>query len=169
MEIAQLSSPNFGKRKNDVLPDMIVIHYTAMETADAAIQRLCDPGPEVSAHYVIDETGQVTQLVDEKCRAWHAGLSDWQGETDVNSVSIGIELANPGPLDDLPPFPEAQMTALEKLIRDIRTRWSIPIDRIVGHEDVAPGRKADPGPKFDWARLRLTLEADQRIEVREEG
>ncbi len=136
---------------------MIVIHYTAMNTAEAAVERLCDPGPEVSAHYVIDEAGRVTQLVDESCRAWHAGVSNWDGVEDINSCSIGIELANPGPLMDLPPFPEAQMAALEGLIAEIKARWNIPLDGIVGHEHVAPGRKFDPGPKFDWARLGIDV------------
>lgn len=154
MRIIQRPSPNFGERKGVSRPDMILIHYTGMETCEAAIARLCDPGPEVSAHYVISEAGQITQLVAEDRRAWHAGLSEWEGETDINSRSIGIELANPGPLDDLPPFPEPQMTALEWLIADIRTRWAIPDARILGHSNVAPGRKADPGPKFDWARIR---------------
>jgi len=133
---------------------MILIHYTGMETAEAAIARLCDPTPEVSAHYVISEAGRITQLVAEDRRAWHAGVSEWEGETDINSCSIGIELANPGPLEDLPPFPEPQMAALEELIADIQTRREIPSTRILGHEQVAPGRKFDPGPKFDWARLR---------------
>ena len=154
MRITQVPSPNFGERKGIDAPDMIVIHYTAMDTAEAAITRLCDPEPEVSAHYVIDEAGQVTQLVDEVFRAWHAGLSHWEGVDDINSCSIGIELANPGPLMDLPPFPEPQMAALEELIEEISERWDIPVTRILGHEDVAPGRKFDPGPKFDWVRIR---------------
>ena len=154
MVIRELSSPNYGERKGIDAPNMILIHYTGMETAEAALARLCDPGPEVSAHYLIDETGEITRLVEETCRAWHAGVSAWEGVKDINSCSIGIELANPGPLEDLPPFPDAQMTALEWLITDIQSRWSIPDRRILGHEDVAPGRKSDPGPKFDWARLR---------------
>jgi len=92
-------------------------------------------------------------MVEEACRAWHAGVSLWEGVEDINSCSIGIELANPGPLEELPPFPEAQMAALEWLIADIQVRWDIPVSRILGHQEVAPGRKFDPGPKFDWARL----------------
>lgn len=154
MKIAQIPSPNFGPRKGVTGPDMILIHYTGMMTAEAAIARLCDPEPEVSAHYVISEAGEVTQLVAEEQRAWHAGLSEWEGQTDINSCSIGIELANSGPLEDFPPFPEPQMIALVSLTRDIQSRHNIPHTRILGHSDVAPGRKADPGPKFDWARLR---------------
>ncbi len=153
MKIRQIPSPNFGKRIGFGAPDMIILHYTAMETAEGAIERLCDPVAEVSAHYVIDETGQITQLVAEENRAWHAGVSAWEGVTDINSCSIGIELANPGPLADLPPFPEPQMAALERLIADISLRWDVPFDRILGHEHVAPGRKFDPGPKFDWLRI----------------
>lgn len=158
MKITQTPSPNHGPRKGVDAPDMILIHYTAMETAAAAIARLCDPGPEVSAHYLICEDGKITQMVPEDRRAWHAGVSCWDGEEDINSCSIGIELANPGPLNALPPFPERQMSALEWLIADIRTRWAIPVSRILGHEDVAPGRKFDPGPKFDWARIRAQCE-----------
>ena len=149
----QIPSPNFGERKGVSAPDMIIIHYTAMETAEAAITRLCDPGPEVSAHYLIDEKGIIVRMVEEVHRAWHAGVSTWEGAHDINSCSIGIELANPGPLEDHPPFSEAQMAALEWLVADIQTRWVIPNSRILGHEQVAPGRKFDPGPKFDWARL----------------
>ena len=157
MYIRHVPSPNHGVRKGGSGPDMILIHYTGMETAEAAIARLCDPGPEVSAHYLISETGEITQMVDEARRAWHAGVSRWEGQEDINSCSIGIELANPGPLLDLPPFPEPQMAALEGLIADIRARWDIPDTRILGHEEVAPGRKFDPGPKFDWVRVRPGL------------
>jgi len=158
MKITQVPSPNHGERKDCDQPDMIVIHYTGMETAEAAVARLCDPAPEVSAHYLISEDGQITQMVDETRRAWHAGVSAWEGVTDINSCSIGIELANPGPLLDHPPFPEPQIIALEWLIADIRCRWDIPQSRILGHEQVAPGRKFDPGPKFDWVRLKTTAD-----------
>ncbi len=157
MHITQIPSPNFGPRIGYEGPDMIVIHYTGMESAQAAIARLCDPEPEVSAHYVVEDTGDVCQLVSEAHRAWHAGLSVWAGETDINSCSIGIELCNPGSLQDFPPFPEPQMAALAALIADIQSRWDIPKARILGHEHVAPGRKFDPGPKFDWGRLGLNL------------
>lgn len=146
-------SPNHGARRLGP-PDMIVIHYTGMETCAAARARLCDPAAEVSAHYLIDLDGTVEQLVDEARRAWHAGVSEWGGETDINSRSIGIELANRGHGPDYHPFPAPQMEALINLIAAIRSRWDIPAENIVGHEDIAPGRKIDPGPKFDWARLR---------------
>ena len=152
MQIVDRPSPNFGQRKNGATPDMIILHYTGMETAEAALDRLCDPGPEVSAHYLICERGLIYRLVAETARAWHAGQSYWQGDRDINSRSIGIELANPGPLEGYPPFPAAQMTALEDLIAEIRTRWPVE-GRVLGHSDVAPGRKVDPGPKFDWRRV----------------
>lgn len=152
MSKTSFPSPNHGARRLGQ-PDMIVIHYTGMDSCAAARARLCDPAAEVSAHYLIDLDGAVEQLVDEARRAWHAGVSDWRGETDVNSRSIGIELVNRGHGPDYHPFPEPQMAALEALIGDIRARWTIPLENIVGHEDVAPGRKIDPGPKFDWPRL----------------
>jgi len=153
MRVCRYPSPNFGPRRGFAVPEMIVLHYTGMDTAQAALERLCDPGPEVSAHYLIDEFGTVFQLVEEKHRAWHAGRSCWRGCRDVNSASIGIELANPGPLDNAPPFPTAQMDALEWLIVDIRDRYAIPASAILAHSDVAPGRKVDPGAKFDWGRI----------------
>ena len=126
-----------------------MIHYTAMETADAALARLCDPDAEVSVHYLIDRTGAVTQLVAEERRAWHAGAGSWRGNKDINSRSIGIELDNTGHH----PFPEPQMAALERLLKDILSRWTILPEDIIGHSDMAPGRKMDPGPRFDWSRL----------------
>ena len=133
---------------------MVVLHYTAMESTEAALARLCDPAAEVSAHYVISETGRVYQLVEEAARAWHAGAGSWEGVRDVNSRSIGIELANPGDA----PFAAAQMLALEMLLPDILARWAIPPVRVIGHSDMAPGRKFDPGRRFDWRRLeRLGL------------
>lgn len=124
-----------------------------MESAEAALDRLCDPAAEVSAHYVIGERGAVWALVPEEARAWHAGAGAWGAARDVNSRSIGIELVNAGPLDGLPPFPEPQMAALEALLDGIMARWAIPPARVIGHSDMAPGRKGDPGPKFDWRRL----------------
>lgn len=131
----------------------MVLHYTAMVSAEAALARLCDPEAEVSAHYLIGRDGRVWRLVAEAERAWHAGAGAWGAVADVNSRSIGIELDNAGPLAGFPPFPEAQMAALDALIDGVRARWDIPAARIIGHSDMAPGRKADPGPKFDWARL----------------
>ena len=131
---------------------MVVIHYTAMETADAACARLCDEAAEVSAHYLISEQGDIVQLVDEDMRAWHAGAGAWGDVTDVNSHSIGIEMANTGDA----PFSAAQMDALEGLLGSIQDRWKIPAARIIGHSDMAPGRKFDPGARFDWRRLALS-------------
>ena len=132
---------------------MVVLHYTGMETFEAAVDRLCDPSAEVSAHYLIDDEGAVLPLVDEPMRAWHAGAGAWGDVEDVNSRSIGIELANKGPDSDAPAFPPAQMSALEELLGGIMSRWAIPAERVIGHSDMAPGRKVDPGPYFDWPRL----------------
>lgn len=142
-------SPNFGPRRDGLRPELIVIHYTAMESCAAARARLCDPMAEVSAHWLIDERGAVEALVPEEMRAWHAGAGDWAGRGDVNSRSIGIELANRGDH----PFPEPQMRALEELLAGILARWAIPPEGVIAHSDMAPGRKADPGPRFDWRRL----------------
>jgi N-acetylmuramoyl-L-alanine amidase len=128
---------------------MVVLHYTAMATAEAALERLRDPASEVSAHYLIAEDGRLWRLTPESRRAWHAGVARWGGVTDVNSRSIGIELANAGDH----PFPEPQMAALERLLDGVMARWTIPPERVLGHACVAPGRKADPGRRFDWRRL----------------
>lgn len=128
---------------------MVVIHYTAMDSAKAALKTLCNPQTEVSAHYLIAEDGEVMSLVPEALRAWHAGAGRWGKVTDVNSHSIGIELAN----DGFSPFPAAQMDALIELLGRIRARWSIRPERVIGHSDMAPGRKIDPGPLFDWQGL----------------
>jgi N-acetylmuramoyl-L-alanine amidase len=150
-DAAVTASPNCGPRRGGVLPDMVVIHYTAMATAEAARARLCDPAAEVSAHWLIDEGGRAEALVPEDLRAWHAGAGAWGGVTDVNSRSVGIELAN----DGASPFAAPQMTALEALLAGIMARWSVPPERVIGHSDIAPARKADPGPRFDWRRLAL--------------
>lgn len=142
-------SPNCGERRGGVTPSLVVIHYTAMSTAAEARARLCDPAHEVSAHWLIAETGETEQLVDEALRAWHAGAGQWRDVTDVNSRSIGIELANTG----AQPFPEPQMAALERLLRGIMDRWQIPPQGVIAHSDMAPARKSDPGPRFDWRRL----------------
>jgi N-acetylmuramoyl-L-alanine amidase len=144
-------SPNFGDRRGGVAPDLVVIHYTAMESCTAARDRLCDPAAEVSAHYLISEAGQVLALVPEAHRAWHAGEGEWAGVTDVNSRSIGIELANRG----TEPFAAAQIMALEGVLAASMARWAIPAARVIGHSDMAPLRKRDPGPRFDWRRLAL--------------
>ncbi len=154
-DIIQFPSPNCGDRKDGQSPDMVVIHYTAMETADAAIERLCDPMTEVSAHYVISEQGDVVQLVPDAARAWHAGAGAWGDVTDVNSHSIGIELANLGPDSAAPEFPPAQMKALKTLLRSLMLDHKIDPARVIGHSDMAPGRKIDPGPYFQWQDLAI--------------
>ncbi len=142
-------SANFGARRNGLRPELIVLHYTAMSGPLAALERLCDPRAEVSAHYLIAADGRIWQMVREADRAWHAGAGIWGGQGDVNSRSIGIELDNRG----THPFAEPQMMALEQLLAGIMARWSIGAAGVIGHSDMAPGRKIDPGARFDWARL----------------
>lgn len=146
-------SPNFDERPAGQPLDILVIHYTGMKDATDALERLCDAKTQVSSHYMIDESGAVFGLVDESHRAWHAGVSCWRGNRDVNGRSIGIELVNPGHEFGYRPFPEKQMAALEYLALDILRRHPIPARNIIGHSDVAPGRKQDPGELFDWQRL----------------
>ncbi len=146
-------SPNHDARPPDTAVDMLVLHYTGMASAEAALARLCDAAAKVSAHYMVDEDGAVLRLVDEERRAWHAGESHWRGRDGVNATSIGVEIVNPGHEFGYRPFPEAQMAAVETLCRDILARHPIPARNVVGHSDVAPGRKEDPGELFDWARL----------------
>lgn len=148
-------SPNLGPRRGGVRPSLIVLHYTNMPSCAGALARLCDPAAEVSAHYLIGPDGALWALVPESLRAWHAGVSSWAGADDVNSRSIGIELAHPGhdAAGGCADFPEAQMTALEALLTALLARWSIPPEGVLAHSDVAPGRKIDPGERFDWARL----------------
>lgn len=166
LPIEEKPSPNFGPRRGVDAPDLVILHYTNMPTAHAALDRLCDPAAEVSAHYVIGTNGRLWRLVAEDMRAWHAGVSFWGvGEpeclnADLNSRSIGIELIHKGPDHHgiCAPFPEPQIATLERLLEDVRARHSIRADRVLGHSDVAPGRKIDPGEKFDWTRLaRLGL------------
>lgn len=144
-------SPNHDARGRAV--DMLVLHYTGMPDAASALARLRDPESRVSAHYLVGEDGAVSRLVPEERRAWHAGVAEWAGESDVNARSIGIELVNPGHKHGYRPFPEAQMAALERLAGAVVRRHRIPPRRVVGHSDVAPARKRDPGELFDWARL----------------
>jgi len=151
LDVIRHPSPNFGPRRDGARPDMIVLHYTAMDGAQAALERLCDTRSEVSAHYLIGSDGTVWHLVDEDMRACHAGAVHWGDVTDVNSRSIGIELDNLG----THPFSEAQMRALEALLEDVMACWSIPAERVIGHSDMAPDRKQDPGPRFDWRRLAV--------------
>lgn len=147
--VIETPSPNFGPRRDGALPSLIVLHYTAMDSAEAACRTLCNPETEVSAHYLISGQGDIQQLVAEEMRAWHAGAGRWGKITDVNSHSIGIELDN----DGYSPFSELLMVALESLLPQIMRRWSIPAANIIAHSDLAPHRKIDPGPRFDWKRL----------------
>ncbi len=146
-------SPNHGPRNGGLRPDMIVLHYTGMTSAEAALDWLTRSESRVSAHYLVDEGGRVSQMVAESRRAWHAGHAHWAGEDDINTCSIGIEIDNPGHQLGYPDFPETQMAALEALCLDIMARQGIPRHRVFGHSDVSPGRKIDPGEKLDWARL----------------
>jgi N-acetylmuramoyl-L-alanine amidase len=153
MQITETPSPNFGDRKDDGPVDILLLHYTGMPSAEGALAWLCDPRSTVSSHYFVFEDGRITRLVDEGRRAHHAGVSNWLGETDINSRSIGIEIANPGHEFGYVPFPEAQIAALTLLCRDILRRHPIPAERVLAHSDVAPLRKADPGEFFPWERL----------------
>ncbi|GJL86075.1 MAG: N-acetyl-anhydromuramyl-L-alanine amidase [Micavibrio sp.] len=149
----KITSPSFDKRLNDDSPDVIVLHYTGMGSALESLEVLCDPFAKVSAHYFIDEDGSVLNLVKEDKRAWHSGISFWKGDTDVNSRSIGIELVNPGHEFGYRNFTEVQMKAVISLCQDLIKKYKIPSDNILGHSDVAPERKTDPGELFDWERL----------------
>ena len=148
-------SPNHGERAGGRKPDMIILHYTGMGTANGALSWLCREESQVSSHYFVHEDGRVVQLVPEERRAWHAGKSSWAGETDINSCSIGIEIANPGHPGGLPDFPDKQIEAVAELCRDCGARWKIPPERVLGHSDVAPIRKVDPGENFPWEKLHV--------------
>jgi N-acetylmuramoyl-L-alanine amidase len=150
---AFLPSPNIEPRRDGITPDMLVLHYTGMPDAKKACRWLCDPASKVSCHYLVDEKGAVIQMVDEDMRAWHAGISSWKGQQDLNSCSIGIEIQNPGHAAGYPDFPEAQMLAVVAVCQDIVKRHAIQPSRVLAHSDIAPQRKIDPGEKFDWERL----------------
>ena len=152
-QVTDHPSPNFGARPDGIVIDMLVIHYTGMRTGATALKWLCDPAAEVSAHYLIEEDGRLFRLVDEAERAWHAGAGLWRGDSNINDRSIGIELVNPGHEYGYRPFPAAQMAALIGLARDILARHPLPAQNVVGHSDVAPMRKQDPGELFDWRAL----------------
>ena len=159
-------SPNCDARDERI--SMVVLHYTDMPSAAGAITRLCDPAAKVSAHYVITEEGEVVRLVDESMRAWHAGLSYWRGKANVNGCSIGIELQNPGHTCGYRPFPDAQIDALVPLLHRIVHDYDIPRANVVGHSDIAPQRKLDPGELFPWERLaqyRLALPRPTKLEL----
>ncbi|HEX8532840.1 MAG TPA: N-acetylmuramoyl-L-alanine amidase [Allosphingosinicella sp.] len=156
--IIDCPSPNFDERDQPV--SMIVLHYTGMKDAASAIDRLRDPEAQVSCHYLVAEDGQILRMVPEEKRAWHAGESSWRGNQKVNSASIGIEIVNPGHELGYPPFPDEQIDALIPLVADIKERYGITRGNVVGHSDIAPRRKQDPGELFPWgklARLRLAL------------
>ncbi|WP_343347168.1 N-acetylmuramoyl-L-alanine amidase [Sphingomicrobium sp. XHP0239] len=163
MRIIERPSPNRNERQLPV--SMIVLHYTGMPTAEAALDKMCSANGGVSAHYCITEDGTIYQLVDEEERAWHAGVSYWRGISDVNSASVGIEIVNPGHEFGYPDFPDEQIAALIPLLSDIKNRHGVSRGNVVGHSDVAPTRKVDPGEKFPWpalAKRRLALPSPTR-------
>jgi len=145
-------SPNHGERQAGRV-DALILHYTGMVSGQAAIERLCDPASQVSAHYVVEEDGRIIQLVPESRRAWHAGQSFWAGERDMNSASIGIEIVNPGHDAGMPAFPAQQIEAVIRLSKDIIARHAIPATKVLAHSDIAPDRKIDPGETFPWGEL----------------
>ncbi|XSG82923.1 MAG: N-acetylmuramoyl-L-alanine amidase [Methyloligella sp. ZOD6] len=178
------ASPNIEPRREGRTPDMLILHYTGMPSAEEALDWLTTEESKVSAHYLIDEAGRITQMVPEEMRAWHAGQSLWAGETDLNSCSIGIEIHNtghPGKAEEgePPAYPEVQMQAVEALCLDILKRHPIPAARVLAHSDIAPARKRDPGETFDWGRLHaagighwvppVPLGEDRGMETGDEG
>lgn len=157
-EFIERWSPNFNDRKLPIT--MIVLHYTGMQSGAEAIDRLADPAAEVSAHYVVEEDGRITIMVPEEKRAWHAGRAHWRGITDVNSASVGIEIVNTGHEFGYVAFPDEQIASVMRLVQDVKERWGVTRGNIVGHSDVAPARKQDPGELFPWeelAKRRLAL------------
>ncbi|MES2337561.1 MAG: N-acetylmuramoyl-L-alanine amidase [Pseudomonadota bacterium] len=158
MDFIDTPSPNFDERSLPI--SAIVLHYTGMESAEAALERLRDPAAKVSSHYLVFEDGTVHRMVAEDKRAWHAGRSHWRGLNDLNSASVGIEIVNPGHEYKYVPYPEAQIDAVVRLVHEIKDRYEITRGNVVGHSDIAPARKRDPGELFPWhrlARLRLAL------------
>jgi len=153
LRVVQRPSPNFNERVGEGVPDILLMHYTGMQSCEAAVQRLTDPAARVSSHYTIDEDGTVYVHVDESLRAWHAGVSHWRGETDINSRSIGIEIVNPGHEFGYRAFPDVQIDAVIELSKGILSRHRIPPRNVIAHSDIAPGRKEDPGELFPWSRL----------------
>lgn len=153
MDMIEKPSPNFSDRPAGTEIDMVVLHYTGMTSGAAALERLCDPAAKVSAHYLIEEDGTSYRLVADENRAWHAGFSYWAGATNINDRSIGIEIVNPGHEFGYRAFPDAQMKVVEALLAEILRRHRIAAHRVVGHSDIAPSRKQDPGELFNWRRL----------------
>jgi len=155
MECVAAPSPNFDDRPANTPVDILLMHYTGMETGAAAVARLTDPAARVSSHYTVDEDGTIYAHVPENMRAWHAGLSYWAGARDINARSIGIEIVNPGHEFGYRSFPDAQIEAVIALSLDILSRHAVPPERVIGHSDVAPARKTDPGELFPWRKLAL--------------
>jgi len=153
MQVRERLSPNFNDRPDGAAIDLIVLHYTGMQSTEAALDRLCDPAAKVSSHYLIDERGQITRLVPDEKRAWHAGVSNWMGRDNLNDCSIGIEIANGGHDFGSPPYPQMQILSVIGLCHDLMARHSIPAKRVLGHSDIAPARKEDPGEWFPWETL----------------
>lgn len=151
--LADIESPSPNHDERALPISMIVLHYTGMPTAEAAIERLADPDAKVSAHYVVGEDGTIVRMVDEERRAWHAGRSYWRGITDVNSASVGVEIVNPGHEFGYRDFPREQMAGVARVVGEVKARHDVPRANVVGHSDVAPARKMDPGEKFDWPLL----------------
>lgn len=151
LKIINAPSPNFDARGRAI--DTVILHYTGMQTGAEALARLRDPVAKVSAHYLVEENGEIFRLVDEVNRAWHAGVGSWQGDVDINARSIGIEIVNPGHEWGYRAFPDAQISSVIALLKDINSRHAIAPARMLGHSDVAPRRKEDPGEKFPWALL----------------
>ena len=150
---SRVPAANFEPRRDGRKPDMLILHYTGMASAAKAVDWLCREESKVSCHYLIDEEGAVVEMVDENLRAWHAGVSHWQNETDINSCSVGIEIHNGGYDLGLPDYPDAQMRSAIALSQAIMRRHGIPPERVLAHSDIAPARKIDPGERFDWERL----------------
>ncbi|GLS21253.1 N-acetylmuramoyl-L-alanine amidase [Labrys miyagiensis] len=148
-----VASPNHGERVGTASPSMLILHYTGMPGGQGALERLADPAAQVSCHYFVGEDGEIIQMVPEARRAWHAGQSNWEGITDINSHSIGIEIVNPGHEWGYRDFPAVQMAAVRALCSDIVSRHAILPQHVLGHSDIAPLRKTDPGERFDWASL----------------
>ena len=148
-----IASPNFNERREVAAPDLLILHYTGMETAEAAVERLTMTGSDVSCHYMVFEDGRIAQMVAEAERAWHAGVASWDGATDINSRSIGIEIVNSGHDYSYPDFPDIQIESVIALCKDICGRHALKAQHVLAHSDVAPGRKRDPGEKFPWGRL----------------
>ena len=151
MTIIKAPSPNFDDRGRDI--DAVILHYTGMKSGREALTRLCDKQAKVSAHYLVEENGDIYHLVDETKRAWHAGVSSWKGAADINARSVGIEIVNPGHEWGYRDFPDAQIASVISLLKEIVSRHNITPAMVLGHSDVAPRRKEDPGEKFPWAKL----------------